>query len=34
MVLFGFLLGMFMPRIEKLYEKWDLVNGKVKLEKK
>lgn len=34
MVLFGPLLGMFMPRIEKLYEKWDLVNGKVKLEKK
>ena len=27
------LLGMFMPRIEKLYEKWDLVDGKSQIEK-
>ena len=33
MVLFGPLLGMFMPRIEKLYEKWDLVDGKSQIEK-
>lgn len=33
MVLFGPLLGIFMPRIEKLYEKWDLVDGKSQIEK-
>ncbi len=33
MVLFGPLLGMFMTRIEKLYEKWDLVDGKSQIEK-
>ena len=30
---FGPLLGIFMPRIEKLYEKWDLVDGKSQIEK-
>ena len=33
MILFGPLLGIFMPRIEKLYEKWDLVDGKSQIEK-
>lgn len=33
MVLFGLLFGMFMTRIEKLYEKWDLVDGKSQIEK-
>lgn len=33
MVLFGPLLGIFMPRIEKLYGKWDLVDGKSQIGK-
>jgi len=34
MILFGPLLGIFMPRIEKLYEKWDLVDANEKYHNK
>jgi len=33
MVLFGPLFRIFMLRIEKFYEKWDLVDGKSEIEK-
>ena len=33
MLIFGPLLGISMPKIEKFYEKWDLVDGKSEIEK-
>ncbi|RRD39378.1 hypothetical protein EII29_07260 [Leptotrichia sp. OH3620_COT-345] len=33
MLLFGPLMGIFMPKIEKMFEKWGIVDGKSELEK-
>ena len=33
MIIFGPLLGISMPKIEKLYKKWDLIDGKSEIEK-